>query len=244
MANYTPDYLTTLSVSALVDLAEENEIEFPGKPTKAKLIGALVNVEAPEDDEELDDDEVEEELDDEVDDDEADDEVEAEETLSVFDKDLEALLDEDEEDDEELNEDEIDDEPAPPVKVKAARAAKTPRAPKADAAPRPDGVETLAAKQVAAVLGTEAKTLRQFFRSPVSTFESVGSGGRYEFLATDLDQIKDEFEAWKLGHASRGASKKSKSTPEVAEELPEVADIEELEFDDSEIEDDDLELDD
>ena len=56
--------------------------------------------------------------------------------------------------------------------------------------------ETYTAKQVATRIGTDAKTLRKFFRSPASTVEPVGQGGRYEFDKEDLPKIKAEFDKW------------------------------------------------
>ncbi|HEV7949947.1 MAG TPA: hypothetical protein VGP24_09290 [Glaciihabitans sp.] len=63
--------------------------------------------------------------------------------------------------------------------------------------------ETYTAKQVATRLGTDAKTMRKFFRSSHSTVEAVGQGGRYEFAATDLPKIKREFEGWRKKAAER-----------------------------------------
>lgn len=149
----------------------------------------------------------------------------------------------DELDDEELDDDEVDDidddEPAP-KKSKASKSKK----------PAASG-ETLAAKQVATILGTEAKTLRQFFRSPASTIEPVGSGGRYEFDKSDLPTIEKEFKAWKEGHAARGSKRtsgggkaaKAKAEVDAIEEVEEIEELDEDELDD-EIDDDDLELDD
>lgn len=156
------------------------------------------------------------------------------------DDELDDEVDDVELEDDELEEDEIDDEPTP-KKAKDIKSKK----------PTSSG-ETLAAKQVATILGTEAKTLRQFFRSPASTIEPVGSGGRYEFAKDDIPKIKEEFEAWRAGHAARGSkrgsgggSSKSKAKAEV-DAIEEVEEIEELDEDelDDEIEDDDLELDD
>ena len=157
------------------------------------------------------------------DDDEEDDDVE---------------LDDEEEDDLELpEEDEVDDDGEVDDEKPAAKERK-PRAKKQVAEK-----DTLAAKQVATELGTDAKTLRQFFRSPASTVEAVGSGGRYEFNASDVPKIKSEFEAWKAGHAARGSKRTgeggSKRGRAAAQEIVEVEEVEELE-----IEDEDLELDD
>lgn len=168
------------------------------------------------------------------------------------DEDLEDELDE-ELDDEELPDEEEDDiEADEPEEVKPAAAKKTrgkAAAKKSDAA---EGT-TLAAKQVATLLETEAKTLRQFFRSPASTVKAVGSGGRYEFNESDVPQIKEEFEKWKAGHASRGA-KRGEGTPRAkgkrgakVAEVTEVEEVEELEIEeleDDELDDEELELED
>lgn len=154
---------------------------------------------------------------------------------------LEEELDEEELDEELLEEEEDDIEPEPAPKKKPATV-------KAKVAKAEKSGDTLAAKQVASILGTEPKTLRQFFRSPASTVEAVGSGGRYEFATEDIDQIKAEFDAWKAQHASRGAKRASggKST-KVAEEVEEVEEIEELDLEDElddELDDEELELED
>jgi len=145
---------------------------------------------------------------------------------------LDEELDEEELDEELLEEDDIEPEPAP-KKTKGKTATKK---------PAQEG-DTLAAKQVATLLGTEAKTLRQFFRSPASTVEAVGSGGRYEFLETDIPKIKSEFETWKAQHASRGAKRGSGKSSKPAEEIEEVEEIEELDLED-ELDDEELELED
>lgn len=225
MTLYTKDELRAQSLTELKSLAEDHDIEFDGKPTKLEIITELMKITSERTVDET-------ELDDEVEDDDE--------------------LDEDELDDEELDDDEIDEIVSKPV-AKAAKASKAtaakPAKAKAAKAPRAEGEgELLAAKQVATMLGTEAKTLRQFFRSPASTLEAVGSGGRYEFTEADVPQIKLEFDAWRAGHAARGASRaagKKGSTPtgKAAVSIEEVEEIEELELDDDE-ELDDEELDD
>lgn len=167
--------------------------------------------------------------------------LELDEPDDELDDELDDEVDDEELDDPELPEDDevddIEDEPAP----KKARASKAKKATKST-----DGENTLAAKQVATMLGTEAKVLRQFFRSPASTVEAVGSGGRYEFLESDVPKIKSEFEAWRSAHAARGTKRGSKKSTAVVEEIEEVESIEELEIDelDDEIDDEDLELED
>lgn len=63
--------------------------------------------------------------------------------------------------------------------------------------------DTYTAKQVAGRCGTDAKTMRKFFRSAHSTVEPVGQGGRYEFAAKDLPKIQKEFTAWMKRSAGR-----------------------------------------
>lgn len=148
----------------------------------------------------------------ELDDEELDDDEELEDSADEVDS-----PDEADEDGLELEEDddEVDDKPAPP---------------------EPSG-ETLTAKQVATRIGTDAKTLRKFFRSSNSTVEAVGQGGRYEFAKEDLEKIRSEFTNWNTNKPAR-APKGSKSTAD-AEPKRKVEDIpeEDLELDDDELED-------
>lgn len=218
---YTKAELDKKTVAELKVLAEKEGLDLVKTDTKASLKIKLLSIEESDDDE-LDDDEVDDtELDDEADDEVDDEELDE----SVLDEEL----------------DDIDEEPAKPAKKPAAKKTSTPKADNAD------GEATLAAKQVATILGTEAKTLRQFFRSEASTTEAVGSGGRYEFLETDIEKIKEEFIAWKAAHAARGSKRGAgKSTKAAApvDEIEEVEEIAELEELDDEIDDEDLELDD
>lgn len=73
--------------------------------------------------------------------------------------------------------------------------------------------ETYTAKQVAARCGTDSKTMRKFFRSPASTVEPVGQGGRYEFDSKDFPKIKREFDAWR----KKAVSRQTKPKPPVIE---------------------------
>src|SRR5690349_21632509 len=72
--------------------------------------------------------------------------------------------------------------------------------------------ETYTAKQVAMRCGTDAKTMRKFFRSSFSSSEAVGQGGRYEFDAADMPKIKKEFNAW----LTRRTIKRPKAASEIA----------------------------
>lgn len=56
--------------------------------------------------------------------------------------------------------------------------------------------KTYGAKQVASRIGTDAKTLRKFFRSKASSYNPVGQGGRYEFPISMLPIIRQEFVTW------------------------------------------------
>jgi hypothetical protein len=62
-------------------------------------------------------------------------------------------------------------------------------------------------------LGTDSKTLRRFLRSPASTFEAVGSGGRYEFQERDIQTLSREFAKWNSTQVQRPA-KPTTPTPE------------------------------
>lgn len=98
--------------------------------------------------------------------------------------------------------------------------------------------ENYTAKQVATRCGTDAKTMRKFFRSSSSTVEPVGQGGRYEFDADDLPTIKEEFERWikgsKAGPAagkgpkSQGKAKKTAAAPAVVIEEDDDEDVDSL----------------
>jgi hypothetical protein len=101
---------------------------------------------------------------------------------------------------------------------------------------------TFSAKQVATKLNTDAKTIRKFFRSAASTTEAVGQGGRYEFLESDLPQIKEEFEKWNSGQSRRAPKAEGDDTPTPKKSRSKKAAVEEL----VELEDDDelLDLDD
>lgn len=51
-------------------------------------------------------------------------------------------------------------------------------------------------KEVASALGTTPRVFRQFLRSPMSTFQAVGSGARYEFTERDLPTLEKRFAEW------------------------------------------------
>jgi hypothetical protein len=50
--------------------------------------------------------------------------------------------------------------------------------------------------EVASIIGTSARVLRQFLRSDHSTFVPVGSGARYDFTDRELPTIKSRFFDW------------------------------------------------
>lgn len=256
MSLYTEDELKPKTLAALKKLGDQHELEQGEDYTnKAELIKALLKINDPDDELEPEDeleDELEEDLDDEA-------ELDAEEDEE--DIDLDEELD-DEEDEKAIIhrkkqqlDKEIDESIANEMaNAKAGRKATPKPAPAAKKTPAKKqstegGEDVLAAKQVATILGVEAKTLRQFLRSSASTFEAVGSGGRYEFTEDQVPKLKEEFDAWKSGHGSRGTKRgtgttKGKASKPAADTLEEVEEIEELEPDFEELDEEELELDD
>lgn len=69
--------------------------------------------------------------------------------------------------------------------------------------------KTYSAKQVASRIGTDAKTLRKFFRDPKSGFDAVGQGGRYDFTEDSVPVIKKAFDQWNAGKAKRNRAPRS-----------------------------------
>lgn len=67
--------------------------------------------------------------------------------------------------------------------------------------------------EVASKLGTTPRQLRQFLRSPYSTFIAVGSGSRYEFTESDLITLTKRFSEWKAGGRSKSARSATRTTP-------------------------------
>lgn len=51
--------------------------------------------------------------------------------------------------------------------------------------------------EVAQVLGTTPRLLRQFLRSDYSTFQAVGSGARYDFTDKDVPTLTRRFSDWR-----------------------------------------------
>lgn len=234
---YAKEDLTGLKLAELKTIAGDLEIDIKGFK-KIDIIEAILIADTDADDEIEDD-----ELDDEEDEaDEVDDEEEADDDEEL-----------DDEADDEID-DEVDDEEEEPEPAPAPKKSKPKAKPKAT-----EGEETLAAKQVAALLDTDPKTLRQFLRSSASTHEAVGSGGRYEFVESDIDKIRTEFTAWSEGKAKRGRpaagegkstsrKKKEKAIPEEEiaaeiEELDDLDDLDDLEDLEDELDDDEIEED-
>lgn len=97
--------------------------------------------------------------------------------------------------------------------------------------------KTFSAKQVATRIGTDAKSLRKFFRTHSSLVEAVGQGGRYDFAADDIPRIEEEFKAWKKNAGRRGTKKEVAPTPEEVEEAEEqFEDLDDAEPDEDELE--------
>lgn len=87
--------------------------------------------------------------------------------------------------------------------------------------------ETLSAKEAAAELGTDARTLRKFLRSKAQdVVEPVGQGKRYALTKGDVKKLKKKFEQW-----SESGSRKQKEDEEFEEAID---DIPEVDFDEDE----------
>jgi hypothetical protein len=67
-------------------------------------------------------------------------------------------------------------------------------------------------KEVADAIGTSARTLRQFLRSPSSTFVAVGSGARYEFTEDELPTLRKRFAEWSGNGKPKALSDRRKGT--------------------------------
>jgi hypothetical protein len=68
--------------------------------------------------------------------------------------------------------------------------------------------------EVAAQLGTSARTLRVFLRSAHSTFVPVGSGARYDFTEREIPTLKKRFAEWqKAGKPRPAAAAKADPKP-------------------------------
>jgi len=72
------------------------------------------------------------------------------------------------------------------------------------------------AQQAAEKIGTDAKTLRRFIRSPKSTFRAVGSGGRYEFDEKDIPTLRKKFNEWRETPSTKGKQKETSDTVKLA----------------------------
>jgi len=102
--------------------------------------------------------------------------------------------------------------------------------------------EKLSAKEAARELGTDARTLRKFFRSGKSPIDPVGQGGRYGISKKDMKKVKKAFTAW-----SAGSKKKTDAPDEIADDVEEFIEtvndaLDEAEADDVvEVDLDDLE---
>lgn len=64
-------------------------------------------------------------------------------------------------------------------------------------------------REVAQRLGTEPRILRQFLRSPQSTFQAVGSSSRYDFTDRDISMLEKRFREWASGRTTPRVAKPS-----------------------------------
>jgi hypothetical protein len=61
----------------------------------------------------------------------------------------------------------------------------------------------LTAKEVAASLDTNPRTLRKFLRSDASPIAPVGKGNRYQITPADAKKMRKAFDAWVASHAAK-----------------------------------------
>ena len=98
------------------------------------------------------------------------------------------------------------------------------------------GSSMLSAKEAAAAIGTDARTLRKFLRSQHGL---VGQGQRWGISPDDLPKLKAQFQAKAKSASTKADGKVKKGTAPAEdltdEELEDMADLDDLE----EIEDDD-----
>ena len=67
----------------------------------------------------------------------------------------------------------------------------------------------LSAKEVAAQLETDARTLRKFLRSDQSPIAPVGKGNRYQITAAEAKKMRKAFDAW---HATEAEVKEAQAS--------------------------------
>lgn len=72
--------------------------------------------------------------------------------------------------------------------------------------------------QVAEHIKTTPRLLRQFLRSPSSTFVSVGSGARYDFTDAEVDTIAKRFPEWQANGKARSVA--ASKTPKAPRTVP------------------------
>lgn len=104
----------------------------------------------------------------------------------------------------------------------------------------------LSAKEAAAQIGTDARTLRKFIRSEKANLpiDPCGQGNRYEFTSAEVKALKKQFIAWSGGTTKTEApappaakkGKKSKAKAEVPDMTHEDPDeVEEIDLTDDDL---------
>jgi hypothetical protein len=83
-------------------------------------------------------------------------------------------------------------------------------------------VKIYSAKEAAAELGTDGRTLRRFLRTPDSGFTPVGSGGSYSFSTADMPKLKTAFSKWNT-RPSRNAVKTARDGQPLITDAPGVS---------------------
>lgn len=78
-------------------------------------------------------------------------------------------------------------------------------------------------KEIAALIGTTPRTLRQFLRSPMSTFVAVGSGARYDFTEKDVPTLQRRFTEWQ--GAGKPQPENARTKPKATKSTTSKADV-------------------
>lgn len=111
--------------------------------------------------------------------------------------------------------------------------------------------QKFSAKEAAAKLGTDARTLRKFIRSS-DDFEAVGQGNRYEFTSQQIKALEKKFKVTVTKTEKPKSPKKKKQAPiedaatddEVQDEVDRTTEEVDLDDDDEVIDLEEIDLED
>jgi hypothetical protein len=107
-----------------------------------------------------------------------------------------------------------------------------------------DEEEILSAKEVARMIGTDARTFRKFMRAVLDPDDQPGQGGRYQIDAEEVPAIQKAFDKWSKPSKNGTKTRKTKITAPDDDEVVDLTDDEELVDEDDSDDDDAVELED